>query len=411
MEAIVRSHSNVTRPFVYDMMSTLMGVGLLTSPRDVWRHRRRILNPAFHSRNLHSFVPVISRRCESLVAQLSSNKALYSENYFDVLATITSTTFGVLLETVLGTHVEDTDLQKLGLTEALQGFCSGFMARMVNVLHWWDAIYDLTEEAKHYKRCCAILRNYTRRIMLKRKEELKAKATCKNYTAPFLDILLQMHLEDGSFTEEEVLDETVTIFAAGYDTTASLASYSLYLLGNHADAQARLHEELDDTFGMDTRRPVTVDDLRRMRYLSCVIKETLRLYPSIPVMGRNIEEDMMIGGQLIPKGTIAMCLIYFLHRHPRFHENPYSFTPERFLNGATGQHPYAYQPFFGGPRNCIGQRFALQEAKIVVAQVMRHFQVDSKLSESELQLELGIVLRPSQGLEVRLTPRKNSAES
>ncbi|XP_049514575.1 cytochrome P450 4V2-like [Dermacentor silvarum] len=192
----------------------------------------------------------------------------------------------------------------------------------------------------------------------------------------------------------------------GYDTTAALASYCLYLLGNHRDVQVALHNEIDGMFGDDVHRPVTTDDLRSMRYLSCIIKETLRLYPSVPIMGRYIEEDMKIGTQLIPKGTMAMVLIYFLHRHPRFHKNPSCFTPERFLSDATRPSQYAYMPFFGGPRNCIGQRFAVQEAKVVVAQLMRHFEVHSKLREEELQLELGIVLRPSQGLEIKLTPRK-----
>ncbi|KAH7984479.1 hypothetical protein HPB52_021524 [Rhipicephalus sanguineus] len=273
------------------------------------------------------------------------------------------------------------------------------MSRLVNAFYWSDFLYELTTEGKYYRRCCDRLRDYSREILLKRKEALKAKDAAKDYTGSFLDILLQMHLEDGSITEAEILDETVTIFAAGYDTTAALTAYCLYLLGNHRDVQVELHDEIDRIFGDDVHRPVTTDDLRSMKYLSCIIKETLRLYPSVPIMGRYIEEDMKIGNQLIPKGTMAMVLIYFLHRHPRFHKNPTSFTPDRFLSDATRPQPYAYMPFFGGPRNCIGQRFAVQEAKIVVTQLMRHFEIHSKLPEEELQLELGIVLRPSQGLE------------
>ncbi|XP_040068053.3 cytochrome P450 4V2 [Ixodes scapularis] len=222
-----------------------------------------------------------------------------------------------------------------------------------------------------------------------------------------MDILLQMHMQDGTLTESDILDETVTILLAGFDTTAAAAAFCLYLLGNHLEVQEKLHEELDRVFGDDVDRPVTLDDLRGLPYLDCVIKETLRLYPSVPLVARRIEEDMKIGEQLIPRGTIVTTAIYFVQRHRNFYKDPNNFVPERFQENYE-RHRYAYIPFFGGPRNCIGQRFAVLKAKVLVAQVMRRFKIKSKRPESELQLEMGIVLRSSHNLDVILERRKRT---
>ncbi|XP_042148501.1 cytochrome P450 4V2-like [Ixodes scapularis] len=286
-------------------------------------------------------------------------------------------------------------------------FCDGFVSRICNVAYWWDFIYELSSEGKNHHRVSRILRDYCRQVITARKEELMDKGHVRNSMRSFLDILLQMHMQDGTLTESDILDETVTIIGAGFDTTASAAAFCLYLLGNHLEVQEKLHEELDRVFGDDVDRPVTLDDLRDLPYLDCVIKETLRLYPSVPVVARYIDEDMKIGEQLIPKGTTVTTMIYFLQRHQKLYDDPNSFVPERFQEN-NGRHQYAFIPFFGGQRNCIGQRFAVLKAKVLVAQVMRRFKIESKLPESELQLEIGIVLRPSQNLDVKLTRRNRT---
>ncbi|XP_029850548.4 cytochrome P450 4V2 [Ixodes scapularis] len=324
------------------------------------------------------------------------------------MAPVRAATFGVLMETVFGiSDIEDEEFEKKGHIRRMQIICDGFISRICNVVYWWDILYEFSREGKNYHNISQILRNYCRQIITARKEELMDKGYERNSTRSFMDILLQMHMQDGTLTEGDILDESVTIMGAGFDTTATAAAFCLYLLGNHLEVQEKLHEELDRVFADDFDRPVTLDDLRDLPYLDCVIKETLRLYPSVPLVARNIEEDMKIGEQLIPRGTIVITLIYFLQRHRNFYKDPNNFVPERFQEN-NGRHHYAYIPFFGGPRNCIGQRFAVLKAKVLVAQVMRRFKIKSKHPESELQLEMGIVLRSSQDLDVILERRKRT---
>ncbi|KAH7981436.1 hypothetical protein HPB49_024033 [Dermacentor silvarum] len=192
----------------------------------------------------------------------------------------------------------------------------------------------------------------------------------------------------------------------GFDTTATAASYTLYLLGHHSDVQDKVHAEIDAVFADDKQRSVTIEDMKKLKYLDCVIKESLRLYPPVPLVARNIDEDVHIGKHTIPKGTVAVCAIYFLHRHPNVYKEPNTFMPERFMQN-DNLSPFAYVPFSAGSRNCIGQRFAQLEEKIMLAHILRNFSVESLVPMDDLQLQLEIVLRPLQGIQLRLTPRQH----
>ncbi|KAM7305827.1 hypothetical protein ISCGN_015723 [Ixodes scapularis] len=407
MPGLVNSSNNISKPFPYHFMEPVMGTGLITSGKNVWKLRRKTINPAFHARNLDSYVPIMSRRLENFARKLDAINDS-AAGYFNVMAPVRAATFGVLMETVFGiSDIEDEEFEKKGHIQRMQIICDGFISRICNVVYWWDILYEFSREGKNYRNISQMIRDYCRQIITARKEELMDKGHERNSTRSFMDILLQMHMQDGTLTESDILDETVTILLAGFDTTAAAAAFCLYLLGNHLEVQEKLHEELDRVFGDDVDRPVTLDDLRGLPYLDCVIKETLRLYPSVPLVARRIEEDMKIGEQLIPRGTIVTTAIYFVQRHRNFYKDPNNFVPERFQENYE-RHRYAYIPFFGGPRNCIGQRFAVLKAKVLVAQVMRRFKIKSKRPESELQLEMGIVLRSSHNLDVILERRKRT---
>ncbi|CAN7993826.1 unnamed protein product [Ixodes hexagonus] len=363
VEGLVNSCNNVGKPFLYQFMEPAMGTGLIISEKEVWKPRRKTINPAFHARNLDSYVPIMSRRLEKFAKKLEAINDS-ADGYINIMTPVRSATFGVLMETVFGiSDVEDEEFERKGHIQRMLDFCDGFITRICNVGYWTDFIFAFTREGKKYHNAAQQIRDYSRQIIMSRKEAMNDKAADVDSKRSFLDILLRMHVQDGTFTEAGILDETVTILGAGFDTTATAAAFCLYLLGNHPEVQEKVHEELDRVFADDVDRPVTLDDLRELQYLDCVIKETMRLYPPVPVVARSIEEDMKIGEfqvtdaeseHLIPRGTIVAALIYFLHRHPNFYNNPNSFTPERFLENS-GRHPYAYVPFFGGPRNCIGK--------------------------------------------------------
>ncbi|EEC16309.1 cytochrome P450, putative, partial [Ixodes scapularis] len=195
----------------------------------------------------------------------------------------------------------------------------------------------------------------------------------------------------------------------GHDTTAVGISWALYMIGLHHHVQERIQTELENIFGTDTERNATMNDIRSMKYLECVLKESQRLFPSVPLIARLLQQDWKYDKYIMPKGTVCLVSIYSLHRDPDAFPNPEEFIPERFLpENCTGRHPFAYVPFSAGPRNCIGQRFAMMEMKTLVSRILRNFTLHSMDQRDKVQLAAELVLRPRDGLRIKLKCRKKT---
>ncbi|KAH6946600.1 hypothetical protein HPB50_014158 [Hyalomma asiaticum] len=184
-------------------------------------------------------------------------------------------------------------------------------------------------------------------------------------------------------------------------------SWALYLIGLYPEHQELIHQELDDIFGSNQTRPVTSDDLKQMKYLECCLKESQRLYPSVPFITRKCEQDFMIAGRKLPKGADIQMSIYNLHRDPKVFPKPEEFIPDRFFpENVKGRHVFAFVPFSAGPRNCIGQRFAMMEEKVVIANILRNYKLVSLHHRDKIHVKAELVLRPKSGLHVKFIPRK-----
>jgi cytochrome P450 len=193
---------------------------------------------------------------------------------------------------------------------------------------------------------------------------------------------------------------------SGHDTTAMAISWSLHLIGLDPEVQEKVHLEIDSVFGDDKTRPVNSEDLKQLKYLECCIKEALRLFPSVPGIARAVNEDFRMGSYTIPKGATLFVYPYALHRNEEIFSDPEVYRPERFLtDNISKTSPYAYVPFSAGPRNCIGQRFALTEEKIVIANVLRNFSVKSLDHRDKIKAAMELVTRPKDPLRISLKLR------
>jgi len=183
-------------------------------------------------------------------------------------------------------------------------------------------------------------------------------------------------------------------------------SWSLLLIGLDPEVQEKVHSEIDSVFGEDKIRPINNEDLKDLKYLECCIKEALRLYPSVPAIARLVKEDFQMGSYTIPKGATLFIYPFALHRNEEVFPEPEFYRPERFLSdNITKSSPYAYVPFSAGPRNCIGQRFALTEEKIVLANVFRNFKVTSIDHRDKVRSSMELVTRPKDPIRIRLEIR------
>jgi cytochrome P450 len=211
----------------------------------------------------------------------------------------------------------------------------------------------------------------------------------------------------------------------GHDTTAASMNFTCFMIASHPEVQRKLHEEIDRVFGQDCDRPCTMEDINELEYLERVIKETLRLFPSVPFIAREVQEDFMHSRCLsitlsdcyyisrftdnhkILKGSTAVVFIYYLHRDAKYFPNPDKFDPDRFLPENSVDRPaYAYIPFSAGSRNCIGQRFAMLEEKIVLSSILRRFKLKTSQSREDLHISFEIILRSEHGAALQLELRQ-----
>jgi cytochrome P450 len=212
-----------------------------------------------------------------------------------------------------------------------------------------------------------------------------------------LSMLLLATEEEGEQTlsDAHLRDEVMTIFLASHDTTANWLTWTWYLLAEHPDVEARLHEEVDAVLGGG--RP-TLDDLPRLTFTEMVLTESMRVLPPVWIISRKTLEDYRVGGAVIPKGAIVLMSQFLLHHDPRFFDAAERFDPDRWAPELRSRVPrFAYFPFGAGPRQCIGEQFARMEATLLVATIAQRWRL-RRVAGCTPELQPGIVLRPKAGL-------------
>ncbi|KAG0411462.1 hypothetical protein HPB47_011417 [Ixodes persulcatus] len=278
-------------------------------------------------------------------------------------------TLDIICETIMGYVINAQKNKCSDYVQAIQVVGEAFTRRLESPAFWIEPIFRLSQSGRQFFDSIKELHEFTTKVIQGRKKELQKEpqeafnnaddddvyGMKSSYRRPFLDILLREHLKDPhNFTEEDVREEVDTFMFEGHDTTAMGISWALYLIGLYREQQDLIHQELDSIFGDDKVRQITSNDLKEMKYLECCLKESQRLYPSVPFIARTCKGNLVIAGNTVPKGATVQIPIYNLHRDETVFPKPEEFIPERFLpENAKGRHPFAYIPFSAGPRNCI----------------------------------------------------------
>ena len=223
----------------------------------------------------------------------------------------------------------------------------------------------------------------------------------------FLDYLLEENIKDENVIDEMGIQEEVDTFMfAGHDTTAISIIFALLNLGLNKEAQNKVHEELDSIFGDDHERQITPEDISKLKYLECCIKESMRIIPTVFMVGREIVNNIQIGDYYIPKGTNISVDFYSLHHDPEQFPQPEKYIPERFLpENSSKRHPFAFVPFSAGPRGCVGQKFAFNEMKIILADILRNFQITSLDPMDKIIYKIEIVVKPAVPIRIKFIKR------
>ncbi|PSN31830.1 hypothetical protein C0J52_20869 [Blattella germanica] len=382
-----------------------------------WKIHRRIISSTFNSNVLEQFMENFSKNSFLLTEDL---KSFANGTTFDIYSQICSCALDIICESTMGTHVctqmEDNGEYKSRLLNAFETLGDTFNKPwMFN--DWIHSRKQQLDQEREAAMNC--LHEFVNKVIAEKKEahrngiryhgskqQVEYVQWVRGKEVTLLDLLIQ----DDQVTMEEIRDELSSLILAGTKVTAITCCFVLSLLGVHRDVQDKVLDEQERIFEPDISRPPTTSDVNNMKYLEQVLKETLRLYPPVPFLFRNIEEDTVLdNGYILPQGSYAVIFNFMTHRNPDYYPHPERFDPDRFSSDwITERNPYSYIPFGGGRRICVAYKFGMLEVKTILSTVLRKYQVTQTfggVDALEKSLQAGVVLKPEDGFKIQMTPR------
>jgi len=387
-EVLVTNARRYSKGRVLRANKHVFGEGLLTSEGEFWLRQRRLAQPAFHRARIASYAAAMVEYSQRLLETWRDGEER------DAHQEMMRLTLQIVGKTLFDADVEK-DARDVGKSLELLLEIGANFRRTIFVPHWLP-----TSTNRRVKREIAQIEKILYRIIAERRAS-------GHDAGDLLSMLLAAQDEDGSrMTDKQLRDEAITLFLAGHETTASTLSWTWWLLAQNRAVEKKLHAELDSVLG---DRAPTFDDLQKLPYTGHVITESLRLYPAAWGLARLVVEDHELAGYPVTKGMGVAMAQWVVHRDPRWYDDPEKFLPERWENDLMKRLPkFAYFPFGGGPRQCIGNTFALMETALVLATIAQKFRL--RLAPNHRVVPLAsITLRPRHGVHVILERRQCNA--
>jgi cytochrome P450 len=383
---LVAENRRFIKNYALIFLQPLMGNGLLLNEGASWLRQRRLIQPAFARPRVESYAPVMAHSVQRLI------EAWREGQTHDIASAMMQLTMTIAGRTLLGIDVGDRFSE---VARCLETVMYDFLARFGAALplpRWIPTPRNL-----RLKWTIARLDRIVQQLIDERRSAGPGGSD-------FLSLLLHARdEEDGQgISDRQIRDEVMTMFLAGHETTANALAWTWYLLGQHPQIQQRVQDEARQVLG--GREPAAAD-IAKLTFCEQVIRESMRLYPPAYVVGRRPVEDVTIGGHFLPAGTNVLMSQWIVHRDPRWFTDPLRFDPDRWSNGLTNHLPkYAYFPFGGGPRVCIGNAFAMFEAPLVLAVMAQQLTLEL-VTQGPLRIQPAVTLRPGQPIEMRVRQR------
>ncbi|HEX2148903.1 MAG TPA: cytochrome P450 [Actinomycetota bacterium] len=372
----------------YNEIRALVGNGLLTSEGEVWRRQKRLVQPLFTHSRVASYVDMMSQESAELVERW--NQLRLKDGTVDLHSEMTRFSLRVVCRALFGTDVDKIVpvlkdnvpfLSKKAFTRSLAP---------VHIPHDWP-----TPGNRHTNRAIREVYEIVDQLIAERRADPSGPDD-------LLSLLLAAQDPEGGtgLSDTEVRDQALIFLLAGHETTATSLTFTLHLLGLHPDIQQKVRDEAAEV--LNGRLPNHADT-KALTYTTMTIKEAMRLYPAVYAIPRLISREDEIGGFTLPVGAVVAVSPWVTHRHPDFWDDPERFDPERFTpEKEKTRHRYAYFPFGGGPRACIGQYFSMLESIVMTPVLVRAFQFTSQ--PGRVKLFTGVTLRPNQAMPCRIEP-------
>ncbi len=386
-EILVANQGNFIKSRALQRAKILLGEGLLTSEGQHHLRQRRLVQPAFHRERLAGYAAAMSECAVRWRERWTAGSAL------DISTEMPHLTLSVVAKTLFSADVQ-SEASEIG--EAMTSVLQMFRLLLLPFSEYLDKLPlpAIRRFEKARGRLDATIYGL-----------IRERRNSGQDTGDLLSMLLLAQDEGDEMSDEQVRDEALTLFLAGHETTANALTWTWYLLSQHPDVERRLHQEIDTVLA--GRAPELVD-VPQLRYAEMVFSEALRLYPPAWAIGRMAKEEFSLGGVEIPAKSICILSPYLVQRDARWFPDPEKFDPERWTPEARDARPkFAYFPFGGGARVCIGERFAWMEGVIVMAAIAQRWRLRLELGQRVEPLPL-ITLRVKNGL--RMIPEARAAK-
>lgn len=377
--------------FQGDALGDLLGDGLLLSEGETWERQRQLANPAFSRNRLAGMADRIIGHAEDQIDGWDDRDMIDAERV------MTRITLDVILDLMMGVELSEEKVRTV--EEQLVPLGQRFEPNPIRfAMPQWVPMPD----DRTFDRAVETLDSVLDDIIATRETTLGSD---EDGPMDFLSILLRAR-DDGTQSADQLRDEMMTMLLAGHDTTALTLTYTWFLLSEHPDIERRVHAELADVIGDE--RP-GMEHVRELEYLEWVIQEAMRLYPPVYTIFREPTQDFELSGYDVAAGTTLMLPQWGVHRSDRFYDDPETFDPERWRPERSKQRPrFAYFPFGGGPRHCIGKHLAMLEAQLIVATTAQSYRLEF-LGETPLELMPSLTAHPRQEMRMRVERRSENA--
>ncbi|VVC44950.1 Hypothetical protein CINCED_3A014120 [Cinara cedri] len=419
IQAILTSPNALEKAYMYKCLKVGVGEGLVTAPVEKWKKQRRMLTPAFCSDNMKKlFFPTVKEKTDILIKNL--NKEVGNTQPFNMLEYISDAVFSTLTQTTIGFNLDVVSKQGTDLKQSVLKAMQLVAVRAYSPWLYPEIIYSIYCKFTGYESVFKQLHTLPVYMIRKAKEQRKmgdkpvivnddndSVENKKKRLKVFLDILLELREAGENLTDEDIKYQLATILSTGYESTTITVSFCLLLLAMHQDIQDKVYDEIYSVFG-DSDEECTIDNINKLVYLKQVFRETLRLFPPAPVILRELQSDVQIfsGNYMIPKGTTCIIAPMNTHHRPELYPNHRSFNPDNFSpENIAKRHKYSFIPFSGGPRGCIGEKYATMNMTVILATVVRNFSLHTDMKLSDVKLKIDLAARSAQGYPVTIRPR------
>lgn len=399
LEQLLTSTVHLHKGVLYDFLYDWIGRGMIVANGSIWRNSRKVINPIFNSKVMDGFCIKFDHRNREFVKELQT----IGSSSFDIVPLITRNGFLHMFDTLLGENIDEAIMTKY--MEATKITSSVGVSRFFS-LKRFDFIFRWTNDCKRLKQAIKNDHDCILHIMKLRRAERKEIGKDNIINKTFLDLLLDIQEEDPNYQDIDIIQQIDTFMFAGHDTVSSGVDFATYELSKDRELQEKIFEESNKIFGPDRMAQLTMRKMEECKYIDRFVKEVLRKHPPAPMIERTTIDPLKFGDIDIPIGTSILLAPFVTHHTEKYFPNPQKFDPDRFLPENMAKRPaYAYLPFSHGPRNCIGQRFAIMEMKSTVLMMVRHFILSKGYPDFDVEIAQTGTLKSLTGVHVKLERR------